>query len=187
MKPIYGHFAAATALTFGLAACIPPAPEPTPAPSPAPVTRPSPAPTQAPVAEAPTFENWIDAPQTPGNWSYAAAGGRTQASYSTPDGAQRFSLTCDTRTRTIEVARAAAAATSGETPLRVLTETANRTLAGQVEADPMPMIVVRLQARDPLLDAMALTRGRFAVETPGSPTLYLPAWAEVTRVIEDCR
>ncbi|MGE5953581.1 MAG: hypothetical protein ACM308_08200 [Qipengyuania vulgaris] len=41
--------------------------------------------------------------------------------------------------------------------------------------------------KSPLLDAMALTKGRFAVETPGLPTLYLPAWAEVTRVIEDCR
>ena len=40
---------------------------------------------------------------------------------------------------------------------------------------------------DPLLDAMAITKGRFAVAAPGEPTLYLPAWAEVSRVIEDCR
>ena len=39
----------------------------------------------------------------------------------------------------------------------------------------------------PLLDAMAITRGRFAVEVEGEPGLYVPAWAEVTRVIEDCR
>ena len=40
---------------------------------------------------------------------------------------------------------------------------------------------------DPLLDAMAVTRGRFAVETTGLSTLYLPPWAEVTRAIESCR
>jgi hypothetical protein len=34
---------------------------------------------------------------------------------------------------------------------------------------------------------MAYSRGRFAVEINGLPTLYLPSWAEVGRVIEDCR
>mgnify|MGYP006891167444 CR=1 FL=1 len=43
-----------------------------------------------------------------------------------------------------------------------------------------------LNATDPLLDAMALTKGRFAVEV-GAAKLYLPSWAEVSRVIEDCR
>ena len=42
-------------------------------------------------------------------------------------------------------------------------------------------------ARDPLLDAMAFSRGRFAVEVSGGPTLVVPAYPEVTRVIEDCR
>ena len=44
-----------------------------------------------------------------------------------------------------------------------------------------------LPARDPLLDAMAFSKGRFAVEVAGLPTLYLPSWIEVSRVIEDCR
>jgi len=33
---------------------------------------------------------------------------------------------------------------------------------------------------------MALSKGRFAVETQGLETLYVPAWPEMTRVIEDC-
>jgi hypothetical protein len=41
--------------------------------------------------------------------------------------------------------------------------------------------------RDPLLDAIALSKGRFAIETDGLPNLILPTWAEVSRVIEDCR
>ncbi|MDG2003332.1 MAG: hypothetical protein P8J20_08375 [Novosphingobium sp.] len=49
------------------------------------------------------------------------------------------------------------------------------------------MIAVTLPASDPLLDAMAFSRGRFAVETAGLPTLYVPSWPEVSRVIEDCR
>jgi hypothetical protein len=41
--------------------------------------------------------------------------------------------------------------------------------------------------RDPLLDAMAFSRGRFRVEVAKLPPLYLPSWPEVSRVIEDCR
>ena len=67
------------------------------------------------------------------------------------------------------------------------TETQDRTLQARPGTGQAPLSVAVVAARDPLLDAIALTRGRFAVETPGQPTLYLPAWAEVTRVIEDCR
>lgn len=52
---------------------------------------------------------------------------------------------------------------------------------------PLPTIVARIPARDPLLDAMAFSRGRFAVEVSALPTLYVPAYPEVTRAIEDCR
>jgi hypothetical protein len=34
---------------------------------------------------------------------------------------------------------------------------------------------------------MAFSRGRFAIETAGLPTLYVPSWPEVSRVVEDCR
>lgn len=66
----------------------------------------------------------------------------------------------------------------------VRTETATRTLAAQA-ADRE--IIATLAANDPLLDAMALSKGRFAIETEGLSPLHLPSWAEVTRVIEDCR
>ena len=48
-------------------------------------------------------------------------------------------------------------------------------------------IFARVPARDPLLDAMAFSKARFAVEVPGSPALYVPSYPEVTKVIEDCR
>lgn len=44
-----------------------------------------------------------------------------------------------------------------------------------------------LAPRDPILDAIAYSRGRFMLELPGNPPLYLPSWPELTRVIEDCR
>ena len=44
-----------------------------------------------------------------------------------------------------------------------------------------------LAVTDPLLDAMAFSRGRFVVEQPGQAPLVLPPYAEIGRVIEDCR
>ena len=49
------------------------------------------------------------------------------------------------------------------------------------------MVTAELPARDPALDAIAFSRGRFALETAGLATLYLPSWPEISRVVEDCR
>ena len=55
------------------------------------------------------------------------------------------------------------------------------------EARGAEALAVALPVGDPLLDAMAFSRGRFMVEARGWMPLYLPAWPEVARVIEDCR
>ena len=69
----------------------------------------------------------------------------------------------------------------------VRTESQTRSLPAVTAKGAPPATETRLSANDRLLDAMALSKGRFAIEVPGTPTLYLPSWAEVTRVIEDCR
>jgi len=66
-------------------------------------------------------------------------------------------------------------------------ETATRTLSAAPDGAADPQLVAELPARDPLLDAMALSKGRFAVAVEGAAPLILPSWAEVSRVIEDCR
>ncbi|OZA90967.1 MAG: hypothetical protein B7X57_10740 [Erythrobacter sp. 34-65-8] len=96
-----------------------------------------------------------------------------------------FGIECQKRDRTIRLVRGTSLA--GPLPMRIRTETTDRLLTAETLGDGRPMLIVALPARDPLLDAMALSRGRFAVETGGLDTLFLPAWAEVTRVVEDCR
>lgn len=127
----------------------------------------------------------MDMARTPGNWFYRSATGGSIALYGEAQTDARFSLRCDTSARSITLSRAGDAASA--VPMRILTETAERTLNAQPIRGELPGVAVSVQPRDPILDAMALTKGRFAVETAGMPTLYLPAWAEVTRVIEDCR
>lgn len=72
-------------------------------------------------------------------------------------------------------------------PMTVATTSETRALSAEPAPQGQPQLVTALPARDALLDAMAFSRGRFSVEVNGLPTLYLPAWAEVGRVIEDCR
>lgn len=177
------RFASVSLLAFlALAGCIPATePAPAPAPAPAPSPRPSPAPTAAVPAPAPSSSNWMDAPQTPGNWTYAAG----TAIFGDPASGARLTLRCDRATGAVQISRAG----TGAVPLQMIirTEFAERALDAQpTESDP-PMVVTRLAARDALLDAMAFSKGRFAVEVAGLMPLYVPSWPEVTRVIEDCR
>ena len=46
--------------------------------------------------------------------------------------------------------------------------------------------IARLDPRDPILDALAFSRGKFGVTVDGRER-WLPAWPEVARVVEDCR
>jgi hypothetical protein len=94
-------------------------------------------------------------------------------------------LRCDLTSRTITLSRAGNA--TGQVPMTVMTQSLSRPLSGTAHAGSTPSIDVTFNARDPLLDAMAFSRGRFAVEATGLPTLYVPSWPEVSRVIEDCR
>ena len=168
---------------IGAASCAAPAPKPTPPP---PVARP--APTPAPVASPvpiPADGTWMDAPQTPGDWYYRAASGSTAALFGDSGADARFAVTCLKTERRITLARAG---TGTQTvPMRIRTETADRALTASPASGNLPSIIASLSPTDPLLDAIAFSKGRFAVEVPGQSALYLPTWPEITRVIEDCR
>ncbi|MXO90675.1 hypothetical protein [Pontixanthobacter aquaemixtae] len=167
-----------------LAACCAPAPEPAPPPV---VTQPAPtpSPTPPPVVSEPEFENWLDAPQTLGDWTYRDGTGLSYATFSANGEPARFGIECAKSTRTIHLVRGSRLTQT--VPMRIRTETAQRLVNAQPSSDGRPILRATLPANDRLLDAIALSRGRFAVETGGMETLYLPAWPEITRVIEDCR
>ena len=182
MKPIYAYLGGALALSFTIAACVP-APDSTPAPTPSPTpvaSAPAPMPPTPPPAE-----NWIDNPRTPGDWAYRAEADGGIALYGERASEALFSIDCDRGSGRVTLTRSGRGAPP--TAMTIRTETTDRTLAARATGSQLPSVTTSLAASDPLLDAMAITRGRFAVETPGLSTLYLPPWAEVTRVIEDCR
>ena len=146
---------------------------PTPAPSPTP--RPTPAPTSTPVQPS---ADWRDAPITPGVWNWSKDGGRSAARFA----GGLLELRCDATAGTVTLLRRGAA--SGQTPVTIRTTSTARGFAGAGHPDA---VAVTFAARDGILDAMAFSRGRFAVEAAGMPPVYAPSWPEVSRVIDDCR
>ncbi len=174
---------------LALAACVPPSPEPTPVPSPTPTPVASQPQPQAapPQMVTPSFDDWMDAPQSPGDWTYTAEPAETLAVFGTgrtPDTVQLI-IRCDLQTRRVSIARSGS--TQRQVEMLVRTETQDRRLTAGGMTDPAPLIVAELAASDTLLDAIAFSKGRFAVDVAGTAPLYAPAWPEITRVVEDCR
>ena len=156
-----------------LASCkaVPPPPPPAAAPSP---------PTSSRPVTKPAPSDWRDAPATPGDWTWSMEGGRSVARFA----GAALVLSCDPNAGAVTLLRQGTA--QGHVPMTILASDIARQVSGTPVASP-PSISVSFPASDRILDAVAFSRGRFAVETAGLPTLYVPSWPEVSRVIEDCR
>jgi len=114
---------------------------------------------------------------TPGAWTLRLASGSSEASYGAA-GLSRLTLRCEMAARRVRITRPDHPAG----PIMIITSSVTRTLAASAE----------LTASDPLLDAIAFSRGRFVVMTPSSTgaagdVLIVPAWPEAARIVEDCR
>jgi len=118
-----------------------------------------------------------------GSWSWSATAGGSEASFGTSPATPQLVLTCTRATRRVTIARPATAAA----PFLTLWTTS---FSRDVPASFNPLtnrISIEIPAYDPLLDALAFSRGRLAVGVKGQALAVLPAWPEVARVIEDCR
>lgn len=95
----------------------------------------------------------------------------------------RLTVRCDRAGRRILFARAGA----GQGAMTVRTSYGAQVWPTSAASGSMPETVAARGASDGALDQIAYSRGKFAVEVLGLDPLILPAWAEVARVIEDCR
>jgi hypothetical protein len=170
------RFFSPLALLLGIGACVP-----TREPAPAPPARP-PAPVVA-LPPAPPSSDWRDWPMTAGTWAYRRDGRGSIALFGHAGGEVRLTLRCDAGARRLYLSQEGSSAA----PLRVRTSTLTRSLPMQPTGGAPAYVASALTAEDPLLDAMAFSRGHFIVEQPGAPTLVVPAWPEIGRVVDDCR
>jgi hypothetical protein len=172
--------AAATSCLALLASCVG-APQQRPvAQAPAPVAPRPAAPTPTPTPSAPVPAAWEDRALTPGDWSYRAEAAGPVASFGSAGAAPRLTVRCDRAGGRIVFTRPGAG--SGSMTVRT-------TYGAQVwpASAATNGVSATRAASDGGLDQIAYSRGKIAVETPGLDPLILPAWAEVARVVEDCR
>jgi hypothetical protein len=119
----------------------------------------------------------------PGRWSFVPSASGGEAVFADPAGRPQLTLRCTRATRRISMLKPA---TTPVSAITVWTSSTRRNVAAVFNA-ATASIGADFAATDPLLDAMAFSRGRFAISVAGAPWLVLPPWPEVSRVVEECR
>jgi hypothetical protein len=137
--------------------------------------------TAAPAA-APAVDFSI-APPLPGNWTYATTSDGTEASFLDASARPQLFVRCTRASRIVTIAKPAVAAAPF---LNVWTSSQTRNLPASYNPATY-RLSASVTAVDPLLDAIAFSRGRFAVSVSNTTPLVVPAWEEPARVVEDCR
>ena len=118
-----------------------------------------------------------------GNWSYARLADGSEAVFSNISNYPQLWVHCTRVTRHVSIARPAAGAAAA---INVWTSSATRNVASGF-TPATGRLTIDLGNYDPLLDAIATSRGRIGFAIGSGPALVVPAWPEVARVIEDCR
>jgi hypothetical protein len=118
-----------------------------------------------------------------GSWVYSQTSAGSEASFVNASAMPQLTIRCTRATRRITIAKTASAAAP---LLTVWTSAQTRGLPASFNPATQ-RLSADVMAYDPLLDAIAFSRGRFGVSVSGTPPLVMPAWAEVARVVEDCR
>ncbi len=182
MNAIQRRRAIAQALVFGaalaIAGCVAPsgkgvAGRPLPTRAPPPVSaHPSP-----PLPNV----DWRDVPVSAGDWAWSSEAGRSTARFA----GDALVIRCELVGR-VSISRGFAGVgdQAGTRTLTIRTTDTARTIMAIADQSRLVGIV---SADDPLLDAMAFSRGRLMVSASGVTPLAVPSWSEIGRVIEDCR
>jgi hypothetical protein len=166
-------------LLVALAACSAP-PAPPPAAQVVPTTPPvvvAPPPVAQPQGE------WTDWPLTAGDWVYRQDDRGSIALFGPPGAGAVLTLRCDTARQRVYLARAGS--TAGDIVIR--SSATMKAFIGTPTGGTPPFVATEIMPRDPILDAMVFSRGRIAIEVTGQRPLAIPSWAEMGRVVEDCR
>jgi hypothetical protein len=135
------------------------------------------------VAGRPLQSNLEYAEPIAGSWTYATTNDGSEATFSNTSAQPQLTIRCTRSTRRIAILKAAASASPS---LWVWTSSEKMSLPATYDPSTS-RVSADLGAYDPLLDAIASSRGRIGFSSSGLETLVVPPWADVARVIEDCR
>jgi hypothetical protein len=118
-----------------------------------------------------------------GSWSYAPTSDGSEAVFANSAGSPQLWVHCTRATRRVSISKSATAAARS---VNVWTSSLERSIASSFNP-ATGRLTIDLATYDPLLDAVVSSRGRVAFTVGAQPSLVVPPWAEVARVIEDCR
>jgi hypothetical protein len=118
-----------------------------------------------------------------GSWSYAPAPDGSEAVFANAAGSPQLWVHCSRATRRVAISKAD---TAPAATMNVWTSSLSRSVAPSFNP-ATGRLTIDLANYDPLLDAIVSSRGRIGVSAGSQPSLVVPPWAEVARVIEDCR
>ncbi|HEV2594220.1 MAG TPA: hypothetical protein VGU01_03370 [Sphingomicrobium sp.] len=118
-----------------------------------------------------------------GEWAYNAISDGSEARFIDTNAVPQLILSCARSTRHVTVAKAAASAA----PYLIIWTSSQQRIIPSSYNPAAGRLLAELDANDPILDAMATSRGRIGVGTDTQPSLVVPPWPELARVIEDCR
>lgn len=171
----------ACVVVLGLSACSTAQPDPTPAPAPV-AKAPTPAPTPAPVKRV---DNWTEWPISVGEWVYRQDSRGSLALFGARNTDALVTLRCDQSQKKIFLSQAGTARTGGQMVLRA--SSGLQTYPAQITGGTPPYSAVTIAPDDIMLDRIAFSRGRFAIESSGLSSIAVPVQPEFARVVEDCR
>ena len=140
---------------------------------------PLPAPTTTPAAP-PDFTYAIP---IAGSWTFAPAPDGGAATFVNASAMPQLTIRCSRATRRVSLSKPGSVAVPF---LNVWSSTMTRSVPASFDPATARQ-TIQIPAYDPLLDALAFSRGRIAVYIADKPALVVPAWPEVARVVEDCR
>jgi len=163
---------------LGLAACVAP-------PPPIPPKTVSAPPMTAAAAPPPRLTgDWNDWPFTPGIWTYRRDGRTSVAQFGAPGRNATINFRCDAQNRRVTLSREASAPGAR---MVIRTSSMTKTMAATASDASPAYLAADIVTTDPILDAMAFSRGRVLVDMEGQQPVILPTWAEIARIVEDCR
>jgi hypothetical protein len=118
-----------------------------------------------------------------GDWTYAPTNDGSQAIFANSGGQPQLTIRCTKSTRRVALLKPASSASPS---MWVWTSSQKRSLPASYDASTA-QVSAELAPYDPLLDAIVSSRGRVGFSTSGLEALVVPPWADIARVIEDCR
>ena len=128
----------------------------------------------------------MDWPISAGDWVYRRDARGSIALFGAPGTDALITLRCDVARGRIYLARAdESGAGAGKLTLR--SSSALKQFNVLPTGGTPPYVAAEILPDDGILDAMAYTRGRIAIEAQGQKSIAVPLWAEASRIVEDCR